>query len=118
MNQDRFVISDELWAQIEPLLPGKAADPGRSGRNNRLFMEAVLWRARIGCPWRDVPKDFGNWNTIFKRFRRWAKAGVFERLFEAVNGGFDLEYALIDGTIVQIHQKCKKRSKTSPLKRR
>ena len=70
MNQDRFVISDELWAQIEPLLPGKAGDPGRSGRNNRLFMEAVLWRARIGCPWRDVPKDFGNWNTIFKRFRR------------------------------------------------
>ena len=68
-------------------------------------MEAVLWRARIGFPWRDVPKDFGNWNTIFKRFRRWAKAGVFERLFEAVNGEFDLEYALIDGTVVQVHQK-------------
>ena len=81
-------------------------------------MEAVLWRARIGFPWRDVPKDFGNWNTIFKRFRRWAKAGVFERLFEAVNGEFDLEYALIDGTVVQVQQKAsgaKRGRKIRPL---
>ena len=88
-----------------PLLPGKAGDPGATGRDNRRFMEAVLWRVRTGSPWRDLPKDFGNWNSVFKRFRRWANAGVFESLFKAINGEPDLEYAMIDGTIVQAHQK-------------
>ena len=88
-----------------PLLPGKAGDPGATGRDNRRFMEAILWRVRTGSPWRDLPKDFGNWNSVFKRFRRWANAGVFESLFNAINGDPDLEYAMIDGTIVQAHQK-------------
>ena len=90
---------------MAPLLPGKVGDPGASGCDNRMFMEAVLWRVRTGSPWRDLPKDFGNWNSVFKRFRRWAKAGVFERLFNVINGEPDLEYAMIDGTIVQAHQK-------------
>lgn len=105
MDENRFVISDELWDQMWPLLPGKVSDPGASGRDNRRFMEAVLWRVRTGSPWRDLPKDFGNWNSVFKRFRRWAKAGVFERLFNAISGEPDLECAMIDGTIVQAHQK-------------
>lgn len=105
MDEDRFVISDELWKKIEPLLPGKASDPGATGRNNRRFVEAVLWRARTGTPWRDLPKEFGKWNTVFKRFRRWAEAGIFESLFNAISGEPDLEYALIDGTIVQARQK-------------
>ena len=105
MNEDRFVISDELWARIAPLLPGKAGDPGATGRDNRRFIEAVLWRVRTGSPWRDLPEDFGNWNSVFKRFRRWAYSGVFESLFNAINGAPDLEYAMIDGTIVQAHQK-------------
>ena len=90
MDEDRFVISDALWEQMWPLLPGKVGDPGASGRNNRRFMEAVLWRVRTGSPWRDLPKDFGNWNSVFKRFRRWANAGVFERLFNVINGELDL----------------------------
>lgn len=105
MAEDRFVISDELWEKIAPMLPGKAGDPGATGRDNRLFMEAVFWRVRTGAPWRDLPKAFGKWNTVFKRFRRWAKAGIFESLFNAINGEPDLEYAMIDGTIVQVHQK-------------
>ena len=105
MNEDRFVISDELWARIAPLLPGKAGDPGATGRDNRRFIEAVLWRVRTGSPWRDLPKDFGNWNSVFKRFRRWVNGGVFESLFNAINGKPDLEYVMIDGTIVQAHQK-------------
>ena len=105
MDEDRFVISDELWEKIAPILPGKAGDPGATGRDNRLFMEAVFWRVRTGAPWRDLPKAFGKWNTVFKRFRRWAKAGIFESLFKAINGEPDLEYAMIDGTIVQVHQK-------------
>ena len=105
MDEDRLVISDELWAKIAPLLPGKAGDPGATGGDNRRFMEGVLWRVRTGSPWRDLPQDFGNWNSVFKRFRRWAKAGVFDRLFNAISDEPDLEHALIDGTIVQAHQK-------------
>lgn len=105
MDEDRLAISDELWEQMRPLLPGKVGDPGATGHDNRRFMEAVLWRVRTGSPWRDLPKDFGNWNSVFKRFRRWADAGVFESLFNVINGEPDLEYAMIDGTIVQAHQK-------------
>ena len=105
MTEDRFVISDKLWARIAPRLPGKAGDPGATGRDNRRFIEAVLWRVRTGSPWRDLPEDFGNWNSVFKRFRRWADSGVFESLFNAINGAPDLEYAMIDRTIVQAHQK-------------
>ena len=105
MDEDRVVISDELWEKIAPLLPGKAGDPGTTGRDNRRFVEAVLWRVRTGSPWRDLPQDFCNWNSVFKRLRRWAKAGVFESLFNAISGEPDLEYVLIDGTIVQARQK-------------
>ena len=105
MDQDRFVISDDLWKKIAPLLPGKACDPCATGRDNRRFMEAILWRVRTGAPWRDLPREFGKWNTVFKRFRRWAKTGIFESLFDALNDEPDLEYVLIDGTIVQAHQK-------------
>ncbi len=105
MDEGRFVISDDLWQRIASLLPGKAGDPGVTARNNRLFLEAVFWRVRTGSPWRDPPKAFGKWNSQFKRFRRWAKGGVFERIFNVINGEPDFEYALIDGTIVQAHQK-------------
>ena len=105
MDEDRLCISDELWERMRPLLPGKAGHPGASGRDTRRFMEAVLWRVRTGSPWRDLPKGFGNWNSVFKRFRRWADAGVFESLFNAINGDPDLEYAMIDATIVPAHQK-------------
>ncbi len=105
MDADRLAVSDELWEKIEPLIPGKAGDPGVTARNNRRFTEAVLWRVRTGSPWRDLPKGSGNRNSRFKRFRRWARTGVFESLFNAMSGEPDLEYALIDGTIVQAHQK-------------
>ena len=76
-----------------------------TARDNRLFLEAVLWRVRTGLPWRDLPSAFGTWNSVFRRFRRWAKGGGFERFFKETRGEPDFEYALIDGTIVQAHQK-------------
>jgi transposase len=100
----RRVLSEEQWARVAPLLPGKPGDPGRSGADNRLFLEAVPWVARVGAPWRDLPGTFGCWNTVFRRFRRWARRGVFERLFQALSGDPDFEYALIDGAIVRVHQ--------------
>jgi transposase len=105
VDRDRFVVSDAVWEKVAPLLPGKASDRGVTAKDNRLFLEAVLWRVRTGLPWRDLPGEFGNWNSIFQRFRRWVRAGVFERLFEQLSGQPDFEYALIDGTIVTAHQK-------------
>ena len=101
---DRRILSDAQWERVAPLLPGKPGDPGRSGADNRLFLEAVLWIARTGSPWRDLHAEFGNWNSIFQRFRRWALKGVFERVFSSLSGDPDFEYAMIDGTIVRVHQ--------------
>jgi transposase len=100
----RYVLSDEQWERVAPLLPGKVGDPGRSGDDNRRFLEAVLWMARTGAPWRDLHSEFGNWNSVFQRFRRWAVKGVFERIFERLSGDPDFEYAIIDATIVRVHQ--------------
>lgn len=105
MNEARFVISDAIWARLSPHLPGKSSDRGVTAKDNRLFLEAVFWRVRTGSPWRDLPEGFGNWNSQFRRFRRWAEAGVFEYLFNVLSDDPDLEYALIDGTIVSVHQK-------------
>jgi transposase len=101
---DRMVLRDDQWERIAPGLPGKATDPGRSAANNRLFVEAVLWIVRVGAPWRDLPEFFGNWNSVFQRFRRWARRGVFEKAFQALSEDADFEYAIIDGTIVRVHQ--------------
>ena len=96
----RRIFSDSQWARVALLLPGKDGDPGRSARDNREFLEAVLWIARAGAPWRDLPDEFGLWNSVFQRFRRWARKGVFE----ALSVDADFEYVLIDGTIVRFHQ--------------
>jgi transposase len=100
----RMMLSDAQWERVAPLLPGKSGDPGRSGKDNRLFLEAVLWLIRTGSPWRDLPETFGCWNTVFRRFRRWARKDIFERIFAVLSGDPDVEYALIDGTIVRVHQ--------------
>jgi transposase len=99
-----MVLSEEQWERVAPLLPGKEGDPGRSGDNNRMFIEGVLWIVRTGAPWRDLPNCFGNWFSVWKRFRRWALKGVFERVFKELSGEPDFEYALIDGTIIKVHR--------------
>jgi len=104
MLSERFVIDYTQWALMEPHCFGKKDDPGRTGGDSRVFMEAVLWIARIGAPWRDLPAEFGNWNTIFKRFRHWVKADVFKRIFDAVSCDPDMECVMIDGTICKVHR--------------
>jgi transposase len=101
---DRMVLRDDQWERIAPLVPGKVGDPGRSGANNRRFVEAVLRIARVGAPRRDLPEGYGNWNSVFQRFRRWAKGGVFEKIFDALSADADFEYVIVDGTIVRVHQ--------------
>ena len=101
---DRFYLTDAQWAKIEPHCLGKAGDPGRTGGDGRLFLEAGLWIARTGSRWRDLPAAFGKWNSVFTRFRYWVKAGVFQRIFDAVADDPDLEYAMVDATIVKVHR--------------
>ena len=98
------MLSEEQWERIAPELPGKPGDPGVTARNNRPFIEAVLWVARTGVPWRDLPAEFGKWFTVYTRFWRWAQKGVWERIFTNLSDDPDFEYVLIDGTLVRVHQ--------------
>ncbi len=105
MNADRTVLTDAMWARIEPMLPGKATDPGATAADNRRFVEAVPVRFRTGSPWRDLPERFGNWNNVFRRFRRWALSGVSGRVSDALSEGSGPGWVSVDGTVVQAHQK-------------
>ena len=100
----RTVLSDTQWDRIKGLVPGKESDRGVTGRNNRLFVGSVLWVARTGAPWRDLPAEVGAWNSTFRRFSRWSKAGVWESLFKALADDPDFEYVMLDSTIVRAHQ--------------
>ena len=100
----RHELRDEQWQQIAPHLPGKKGDPGRTGENNRLFVNAVIWLAKTGVPWRDLPSRFGKWNSVFQRYNRWCQRGVWQRVFESLSIDPDLEHLLLDSTIVRAHQ--------------
>ena len=98
----RHAISDENWERIRDLLPGKKGDPGVTARDNRLFIDAVLWIAKTGAPWRDLPERFGNWNSTWKRFDRWARKGVWQKVFETLQDP-DLEWLILDSTVIRAH---------------
>jgi len=102
MNRD--LLRDEQWERIAQILPGKASDRGRTAANNRLFVEAVLWIARTGAPWRDLPPRFGRWNSIYKRFARLAERGTWHRVFGELAKDGDFEEIYLDSTIVRAHQ--------------
>ncbi|WP_376717199.1 IS5 family transposase [Halomonas piscis] len=100
----RLKLRDDQWERIEHLLPGKASDCGVTAKDNRLFVEAVLWIARTGAPWRDLPESFGRWHTVYMRYNRWSRKGVWQRIFDTVADDPDLEQLMIDGSIVRVHQ--------------
>ena len=100
----RSKLTNRQWALIEPLLPGKFSDPGRSGSDNRKTIEGILWIIRTGAPWRDLPSDFGKWGTVYQGFRRWEQKGVFDSIFEVTDGQLDLRAVLVDGSYVKVHQ--------------
>ena len=93
----RHAISDVDWERIEGLLPthGPAGD-------RRLFVDAVLYVARTGVPWRDLPERFGDWNAVWRRFDRWSRSGVWVRVFEALQDP-DVEWLILDSTVVRAH---------------
>ena len=100
----RYGLQDEQWDQIQHLLPGRVETVGVTAKDNRLFVEAVLYRYRAGIPWRDLPERFGDWKNIHRRHRRWSESGVWQRVFEHLAGEANNEYAMIDATIVRVHQ--------------
>ena len=112
----RMLLRDDQWKRIEPLLQGKAGDRGRRGANNRLFVEAVLWLARTGSPWRDLPSEFGLWNSVYVRFSRWSDKNVWQNIFEVLREDADYEEVYLDSTIVRAHQHASGAAKKKDIK--
>jgi transposase len=100
----RYALRDDQWERIKDLLPGREDTVGVTAKDNRLFVEAVLYRYRAGIPWRDLPERFGPWKAVHTRFSRWAATGVWQNLFKHLAVDADNEYAMIDSTIVRAHQ--------------
>jgi len=98
------ILTDAHWARWAPLLPGREGTSGGGGRNNRQFVEAVLWLARNGARWRALPAEYGNWHTTYTRFQRWAASGVWARVLAAVQQHEALHTLLLDSTSVRAHQ--------------
>ncbi len=109
----RYEITDEQWLRIQHLLAGKQGDPGRSAENNRRFINAVLWIARSGAPWRDLPQYYGKHNSVYQRFNRWSKKGRWQAIFEQIQEP-DLDWIMIDSTTVRAHQQAAGQKKVPP----
>jgi putative transposase len=116
--QDRLILSDAQWDRMSEHILGRPDTRGSTGRDNRMFVEGVLWIVRCGAPWRDLPEVFGSWNSTFRRFSRWSAKGVWYRIFAAMSDDPDFEYLILDSTIVRAHQHAagaKKGVKIRPL---
>lgn len=100
----RYELSESQWEKIRDILPGKEGDRGATAADNRAFVDGVLWVLRSGAYWKDLPERYGKWNSVHKRFTRWAKAGIWERLFTVLLDDPDSEYRMIDSSIVRTHQ--------------
>lgn len=96
-------LTDAEWIRLEPLLPG-VGGRGRPSRPHRIMLEAMLWILRTGAPWRDLPLEYGSWQTVYTRFSRWSQKDVLKRIFETLAQDRDSEGYMIDGTIVRAHQ--------------
>jgi transposase len=100
----RMNLRDDQWERIAHLLPGQQDDRGRTAADHRLFVEAVLWMARSGAPWRDLPAELGRWNSVYQRFARWQERGVWDQVFSVLAADRDCEAVFIDSTIIRVHQ--------------
>jgi len=100
----RHALHDDQWNKIKDALPGKTGDKGRTASDNRLFIDAVMWIAKTGAPWRDLPREYGKWATAHKRFTRWSKNGIWQMIFNTLAVDADTEWLMLDSTIVRAHQ--------------
>lgn len=102
MSRRRFELTDDEWLVIEPLLPNKPRGVPRV--DDRRVINGILWRFRTGSPWADIPERYGPHTTCYNRFVRWRRAGVWDRLLEAVSQAFDGELVMIDSSSIRVHQ--------------
>lgn len=104
LGMHRHALTDEQWALVEPVVPRPKRGPD-SKRGDRLFVDAVLYRAKTGVPWRDLPERFGPWKSVYNRLRRWAKAGHWAAVFRRLQQGeVDEVGSIADGSVVRAHQ--------------
>lgn len=101
----RYELTDQEWEQIAPLLPPeKNSRPGRPSKDNRLMINAMIWIARSGAPWRDLPERYGSWNSVYSRFRKWIEDGILDNVFRVLSLDAELDELFLDATIVKAHQ--------------
>ncbi len=100
----RHDLRDEIWQKIEDYIPGKRGKWGGVAKDNRTFVNAVLWIFRTGAPWRDLPPDYGNWKNVHRRFCRWRDKGIWEGLLEMLIFDPDYEWLMIDSTFIKAHK--------------
>lgn len=100
----RYELADRQWERIKDLLPGRAETVGVTARDNRQFVNGVMWILRSGARWRDLPERYGKWKNVHRRFSRWAASGVWEKVFDVLIKDTKNEYLMIDSTIVRAHQ--------------
>jgi transposase len=100
----RYELSDSQWQKIKDMLPGRRETVGVTAKDNRAFVNSVLWVLRSGARWKDLPAEYGNWKSAHKRFTRWARAGIWERIFKVLLADPKNTWVMIDSTIVRAHQ--------------
>jgi transposase len=105
----RHDLTDDQWTTLEPLLPPQKPPTGKPNLPHRRVLDGIFWRIRTGAPWRDLPKRYGKWETVYSRFRRWQQAGIWERILAALQAAADargdLDWSLhfLDGTVIRAH---------------
>jgi transposase len=106
----RGELTESEWGRLEPLLPPEKPETGRTNKDHRQIINGILWRERTGAPWRDLPKRYGPWSTVYSRFWRWREAGIWDRVFAAVQqeedaaGAVDWEVQFVDSSVIRAHQ--------------
>ncbi len=110
MSNRRYELTDEEWARIEPLLPPQKPATGRKNADHRTIVNGMIWVLRSGAPWRDLPERYGKWTTVYSRFRRWSKVGVWAAVLAALqeqadgDGKLNWEVHFVDGSVIRAHQ--------------
>lgn len=97
-------LREDQWERISGSLPGKEGDVGVTAHDNRRFVEGVIWVGRNGGRWRSLPQEYGKWSSVHKRFKRWADKGIWQMIFNTLAKDADMEWVMIDSTIVRAHQ--------------
>ncbi len=120
---ERHELTDVQWERLRPLLPAQKPATGRPAKDHRTIVNAILWRLATGVPWRDLPDRYGPWQTVYTRFRRWQRAGVWTRVLATLQAGGDargeLDWSLhfVDGTVVRAHQHAAGAKKGAAIRR-